>query len=147
MSSGIISKTYDYILYLTSFITSQILSIWGQYYTLKFKNLTSWEALKMALPFAWVDWFFLTYAIDIGHTKKLVTPTQDTFLLIITQFTLVLLINKFYLKQTVYFSDFVAFVIILLAYAISLFNLFSKAMNIPIPKKDETEDSKKYDKE
>jgi hypothetical protein len=142
MSSQPVTKTYDYILYFGSFITSQALSMWGQYFTLKFKNLTNWEALKMALPFAWIDWIFLTFAIDLGHTKKLVTPTQDTFLLIISQFTLVNIINFFYLKQNIYFSDFIAFFLIILAYSISFFNLVSKAFNIPIPKKvNEREDS------
>jgi len=117
--------------------------MWGQFFTLKFKNLTTWEALKMALPFAWVDWIFLTFAIDIGHTKKLVTPTQDTFLLIISQFTLVNIINYFYLKQKVYFSDFIAFFLIILAYSITFFNLVSKALNIPVLKKvnEENEES------
>jgi len=108
--------------------------MWGQYFTLKFKNLTNWEAFKMAIPFAWIDWFFLTIAIDIGHTHKLVTPTQDTFLLIIVQFCLVLIINHFYLKQNVYFSEVVAFVLILIAYSISLFNLVSHALKLPVPK-------------
>jgi len=117
--------------------------MWGQFFTLKFKNLTTWEALKMALPFAWVDLIFLTFAIDIGHTKKLVTPTQDTFLLIISQFTLVNIINYFYLKQKVYFSDFIAFFLIILAYSITFFNLVSKALNIPVIKKvnEENEES------
>ena len=139
MSSQPITKIYDYILYFASFITSQALSMWGQYFTLKFKNLTNWEALKMAMPFAWIDWIFLTFAIDLGHTKKLVTPTQDTFLLITSQFTLVNIINYFYLKQKIYFSDFIAFFLILLAYAISFFNLISKLFNIPVPKKDKEE--------
>ncbi len=142
MTSDFISKIYYYILYFSSFITSQTLSMWGQYFTLKFTNLTSWEALKLAIPFAWVDWFFLTIAIDVGHTQKLFTPTQDTFLLIITQFSLVLLINRFYLKQNVYFSEGVAFILIVIAYAISFFNLVSKSLNIPIPKKHEEQDEK-----
>jgi len=143
MSSQPVTKIYDYILYFGSFITSQALSMWGQFFTLKFKNLTTWEALKMALPFAWEEWIFLTFAIDIGHTKKLVTPTQDTFLLIISQFTLVNIINYFYLKQKVYFSDFIAFFLIILAYSITFFNLVSKALNIPVLKKvnEENEES------
>lgn len=142
MTSDFISKIYYYILYFSSFITSQALSMWGQYFTLKFKDLTTWEALKMAIPFAWIDWFFLTIAIDVGHTQKLFTPTQDTFLLIITQFSLVLLINRFYLKQNIYFSEGVAFTLIVIAYAISFFNLVSKSLNIPIPKKHEEQDEK-----
>jgi hypothetical protein len=141
-----ISKTYDYIIYFASFITSQALSMWGQYFTLNFKNLTNWEAIKMALPFAWIDWIFLTFAIDIGHTKKLVTPTQDIFLLIITQFCLILLINKYYLKQNIYFSDIVAFLLILVAYAISLLNLVSKFFKLPVNHKKEKPEEPELEK-
>jgi hypothetical protein len=50
----------------------------------------------------------------------------------ITQFTTVLIINKFYFNNNTYISDIVAFFIILLGFLISFFNLFSKALNIPI---------------
>jgi hypothetical protein len=147
MQSEFITKIYYYIIYFVTFIISQSLSIWGQYFTLKFKNLTNWEALKMALPFAWVDWVFLTYAIDIGNRYNLVTPTQNIFLLIIVQFTLVLLVNHYYLKQKVYFSEIVAFFIIIVAYGISLFNLVSKILNIPVPKNPNKEEEKEEKEE
>ena len=140
MSEEFISKIYYYIAYFAAFFTAEGLSIWGQYFTLPFKNLAYWDTLKMALPFAWTNWFFRTVAIDIGDTYKLVSPTQDIFLLIISQFTFVLLINNYYLKQKIYFSDIVAFCMVLLGYAISLFNIISKIMNIPIPKKKEEEE-------
>ena len=143
------SKPLQYIVYLLLFITGQSLSMWGQYVTLPFKNLTYWQAFSMAIPFAWADWFFMTFAIDIGHKYELVTPTQDTFLLIILQFSLVLLINQFYLKQKVYRSDIIAFGILLVGYFISFFHLVSKAFNIPIPNqkvKEETNGSKKVKK-
>jgi hypothetical protein len=134
------SKPLQYLVYLLLFITGQSLSMWGQYVTLPFKNLTYWQAFSMAIPFAWADWFFMTFAIDIGHRYKLVTPTQDTFLLIILQFSLVLLINQFYLKQKVYRSDILAFGILLVGYFISFFHLVSKAFNIPIPEQHNTEE-------
>jgi len=143
------SKPLQYLVYLLLFITGQSLSMWGQYVTLPFKNLTYWQAFSMAIPFAWADWFFMTFAIDIGHKYKLVTPTQDTFLLIILQFSLVLLINQFYLKQKVYRSDILAFGILLVGYFISFFHLVSKAFNIPIPEehtREETKASKKVKK-
>jgi hypothetical protein len=58
----------------------------------------------------------------------LATPTQDTFLLIILQFTLVLLINQFYLKQKIYRSDIIAFLILLVGYFVSFFHLLSYAL-------------------
>jgi hypothetical protein len=143
------SKPLQYIVYLLLFITGQSLSMWGQYVTLPFKNLTYWQAFSMAIPFAWADWFFMTFAIDIGHKYELVTPTQDTFLLIILQFSLVLLINQFYLKQKVYRSDIIAFGILLVGYFISFFHLVSKTFNIPIPEqhvKEQTTASKKVKK-
>jgi hypothetical protein len=111
--------------------------MWGQYYTLKFPNMGMLEAFARALPFAWADWFFMTIAVGIGDKHKLVTPTQDTFILIITQFTLLLLINKYYLKQELSNSDLIAFFIILVGFAVSFFNLLSKSLGYSIPKKEE----------
>ena len=122
------SKPLQYFVYLLLFVTGQSLSMWGQYVTLPYKNLTYFQGLRMAIPFAWADWFFMTFAIDIGHRYKLATPTQDTFLLIILQFTLVLLINQFYLKQKIYRSDIIAFLILLVGYFVSFFHLLSLAL-------------------
>jgi hypothetical protein len=140
------NKILIYLQFLGSFITAQSISMWGQFYTLKYPNLTNWQALKMALPFAWLDWFFMTIAVGLGHKHKLVTETQDIFLLIITQFTVILFINAFFLKQPLRRSDLICFGIILVAFAISYQNLVSKALGMPIPKKDEKlEDTKKND--
>ena len=97
--------------------------MWGQYVTLPFANLNYWQAFSMAIPFAWIDWIFLTFAIDIGNKYDLVSPTQDTFLLIVLQFSYLLVINKYYLKKHINNSDIYAFLIILFGYAISLFHL------------------------
>ena len=136
------SKPLQYITYLVLFIVGQSLSMWGQYVTLPYKHLTYFQGLKMALPFAWADWFFMTFAIDIGHKYELVTPTQNTFLLIILQFTLVLIINQFYLKQKIYRSDIIAFLILLFAYCISFFSLFSYAIGRKVENKVEKKDKK-----
>lgn len=127
------AKLPYYILFLFLFILAQSLSMWGQFVTLPFKNLSMWEAYKIAIPFAWLDWIFMTFTVMIGHKYELVTPTQDTFLLIIIQFCLILLINQFYLKQKVTTSDIVAFLIILSGFFVSFLHLISKLFNIPIP--------------
>lgn len=129
------NKILLYVQFLVSFIIAQSVSMWGQYYTLKYPDISMFKAFLMAIPFAWLDWFFMTIAISLGHKHKLVTETQDTFLLIITQFTVILLINHFFLKQKLSKSDLVAFGIILIAFAISFMNLISKAAGIPVPKK------------
>lgn len=127
------SKLPYYVLFLFLFIFAQSLSMWGQFVTLPYKNLTMWEAYKMAIPFAWLDWFIMTFTVMVGDKYELVTPTQDTFILIIIQFCLILLINRFYLKQKVSRSDIIAFLIILFGFFISFLHLISKIFNIPIP--------------
>lgn len=131
-------KTPYYILFLFLFVVAQSLSMWGQYVTLPYKNLSMWEAYKMAIPFAWLDWFVMTYTIYIGEKYDLVTPTQDTFLLIIIQFSLILIINHYYLKQKIYRSDIIAFFIILIGFFVSMFHIVSNILKIPIPKHKET---------
>ena len=117
------SKIAMYIIYYILFAIGQAFSMWGQYVTLPFANLNYWQAFSMAIPFAWIDWIFLTFAIDIGNKYDLVSPTQDTFLLIVLQFSYLLVINKYYLKKHINNSDIYAFLIILFGYAISLFHL------------------------
>jgi len=117
------SKPFLYIIYYILFATGQAFSMWGQYVTLPFKHLTYWQAFSMAIPFAWINWIFLTFAIDIGHQNNLVSPTQDTFLLIVVQFSYLLLINRYYLKKKLTNSDIYAFFIILLGYSVSFFGL------------------------
>lgn len=127
------SKTYLFILYITLFIISQCFTLMTAFVTMPYKNLTTWEAYKMAIPFAWMGWVFLTYAISITHKYKLLGQTQTLFLIILVQFSILLLINKFYLKQAIYRSDYIAFFIVLCAYLISVFNVISKIFGIPIP--------------
>ena len=117
------SKIAMYIIYYILFAIGQAFSMWGQYVTLPFANLNYWQAFSMAIPFAGIDWIFLTFAIDIGNKYDLVSPTQDTFLLIVLQFSYLLVINKYYLKKHINNSDIYAFLIILFGYSISLFHL------------------------
>ena len=131
------AKLPIYLLFLFLFILGQSLSMWGQFVTLPYKNLTMWEAYKMAIPFAWLDWLVMTFAVLVGDKYNLVTPTQDTFLLIIIQFCLILLINQFYLKQKVTRSDIIAFFIILFGFFVSFLHLVSKFLGIPIPENEQ----------
>lgn len=127
------SKLPYYLLFFGLFILGQSLSMWGQFVTLPYKNLSMWEAYKMAIPFAWMDWFVMTFAIMIGDKYDIVTPTQDTFLLIIIQFILVLFINHFYLKQAVFRSDIAAFFIILVGFFISFLHGVSRVAGLEVP--------------
>jgi hypothetical protein len=107
--------------------------MWGQFGTLKYPNMGMFAAYKMAIPFAWLDWVFMSVAVNIGDKYKLVTPTQDTFTLITLQFTAILIINHFYLHQPLFRSDVVAFFIILFGFAVSFNNMLSKALGRPVP--------------
>ena len=135
------NKILLYIQFLASFIIAQSVSIWGQYYTLKYPDISMIKAFFMAIPFAWIDWFFMTIAVGLGHKHKLVTETQDTFLLIIIQFSAVLIMNHYYLKQHLSRSDIIAFFLILIAFAVSFLNLISKAAGIAVPKKHTKKDT------
>jgi len=123
----------NYLLWLLAFICAQASSMWGQFVTLKFPNMGMFAAYKMAIPFAWLDWMFMSVAVNIGDKYKLVTPTQDTFTLITLQFTAILIINHFYLHQPLFRSDIVAFFLILFGFAVSFNNMLSKALNRPVP--------------
>ncbi len=146
-------KLIYYVQFLAAFFVAQAVSMWGQYFTLKYPKMTDVEAFMRAIPFAWLDWFFMTIAVGIGNKHKLVTPTQDTFLLIIVQFVTILAINAFWLKQPLHRSDIVTFFIILLGFYISFNNAVSKLLGRPIPKKegdnkdsDQKDDKKETDK-
>ena len=103
-----------------------------------------WQAYIKAIPFAWLDWIFMTLAINIGNKYDLVSPTQDIFVLIIVQFTLILILNQYYLKQAVFRSDIIAFFIIMVGFCVSFFKLLSKLLGKPVipEKKTETETTK-----
>lgn len=123
----------NYFLWFIAFVCAQASSMWGQFVTLKFPNMGMFAAYKMAIPFAWLDWLFMSIAVNIGDKYKLVTPTQDTFTLITLQFTAILLINHFYLRQPLFRSDIVAFFLILFGFAVSFNNMLSKVMGRPVP--------------
>ena len=123
----------NYFLWFIAFVCAQASSMWGQFVTLKFPNMGMFAAYKMAIPFAWLDWMFMSVAVNIGDKYKLVTPTQDTFTLITLQFTAILLINHFYLHQPLFRSDIVAFFLILFGFAVSFNNMLSKVLNRPVP--------------
>ena len=128
------SKLHYYALFLFLFVLAQSFSVWGQYVTLPFTNLSAWNAFKMAIPFAWLDWLIMPFVIKLGNKYELVTPAQDIFLLIIIQFSLVLIINHFYLKQDIFKSDYIGFFLILAGFFVSFNNVISKMFNMPIPK-------------
>ena len=126
--------TEDYLKFFGLFLTASVISITGMYFHLKFPKMSLSKVLMIAIPFCIVNWYFMAWAIDIQTKKKLLTPTQDTMLLIIVQWTLILLLNHFFLDKKATRSDMVAFPILLFAFMISGKHLVSKVLGRPIPK-------------
>ncbi len=124
-----------WVKFMTVWITGSIISVTGMYAHLKFPKAGLLKVLAIALPFCWVDWYFTTWAIQIQHQHKLLTPTQDTMLLIAVQFSILLVLNRLYLKQPVTRSDLVALPIILAGMYISGKHVISHALGWKVPKK------------
>jgi hypothetical protein len=115
-------------------IIAAIISTWGTFVTLPYEHLGQWEAIKMALPFAWVDWVFLTLAIYIGNKQNLATPLQMKFGITMLKFFLIMLFTKYYLHSEISRSDVVGFVIVFIAYGLNVTGIVSKYLGIPVEK-------------
>jgi hypothetical protein len=139
------SQIMNYIMFFILFAIGQSLVMIGSFISLPYKNLSMWESLKMSLPFVWADWIFLTFAIMLLHKYSLLSNTQFLFTLIVFQFGVTLLINKFYIIQKIDISDYVAICLLIVAYIISQFHIFSKFFNLPIPEEKKTEKKKNDD--
>ena len=106
------------MLYWVFMVIAAIISTWGTFVTFPYEHLGQWEAIKMALPFAWVDWVFLTLAIYIGNQHSLATPLQMKFGITMLKFFLIMLFTKYYLHSEISRSDVVGFVIVFIAYGL-----------------------------
>ena len=114
-----------YALYLTLFFISQTFSMWGQYVTLPFKTISNWEAYKMAIPYAWIGWVFMTGAVYINNLYELTTPNQVVLLLIIVQNFIMVFIDKLYFGNDLLISYLIGFSLMLLGFYISLYKVIS----------------------
>jgi len=101
--------------------------------TLPYKNITLWEAYKMAIPYAWIDWVFMNYGLNLTHKYNLFSNDQTVFLIILIQFVVVMLISKFYLKKEIYRSDFAGLIILIFGFIVSEYHLFSNYFKLEIP--------------
>ena len=117
-------------LYWILMIFAAIISTWGTFVSLPYEHLGQWDAIKMALPYAWVDWIFLTIAISIGTQHKIATPLQMKFGITMLKFFLIMLFTKYYLHSEISRSDVVGFIIVLIAYLLNIFEVVSKYFGI-----------------
>lgn len=114
------------ILYICFMTIAVLISTYGTFVTLPYEHLPMWDAIKMALPYAWVDWIFLTIAISIAKEHDLITPLQMKFSITIFKFFLILMFTKYYLNKELSLSDIIGFIIVVLAYFIGALHLTSK---------------------
>jgi hypothetical protein len=121
-------------------IIASIVSTWGTFVSLPYEHLGQWDAIKMALPFAWVDWIFLTIAINIGNQHNLATPLQMKFGITMLKFFLIMVFTKYYLHAEVSRSDVVGFIIVFLAYLLNEFHGLSTLLGRNV---DESKDAGK----
>ena len=103
-------------------IIASVISTWGTFVSLPYEHLGQWDAIKMALPYAWVDWIFLTLAINIGNQHNLATPLQMKFAITMLKFFLIMIFTKYYLHAEVSRSDIAGFIIVFLAYLLNEFH-------------------------
>lgn len=111
-----------FALYWGLMIIASVISTWGTFVSLPYEHLGQWEAIKMALPFAWVDWIFLTIAINIGNHHDLATPLQMKFGITMLKFFLIMIFTKYYLHSDISRSDVIGFIIVFLAFLLNEFH-------------------------
>lgn len=120
-----------YLLYFILFISAQAFSIFGQFIFIPYGNLSLWESYKMAIPFGWIAWAFMVLSVYISDKYNLTTNGENIFLIIISQYIIFSLINKYYLKETETTSDNIGFLFIFIGFCISYFNIISSIINDP----------------
>lgn len=132
MLESLFAKPYPFYELIVFFTISQLFIIVTAYVTLPYKNLTQWQNFSIAIPYAWISRVFLTHAMNIENKYHFLGPNNTVFLLIVTQFFFIMVGNRLYLGEKTSRSEIIAFFILMGAYAISNYNLASKALNIPV---------------
>ena len=127
------AKASQVVLYFVLLFLSQILSVYCAFVSLPYPNLSYWESYQMVIPYSWGSWVFMTKAIEISNNYHIFDRNKMFFLLIITQFALVMLFNRFYLKKPVERSEIIGFGVLLVGFVLAQYNLFSWGANRLFP--------------
>jgi uncharacterized protein (DUF486 family) len=120
-------------LYFALLVISQILSVYCAFVSLPYPNLSYWNSYQMVIPYSWGSWVFMTKAIEISNKYHIFDRNKMFFLLIITQFIIVMLFNYFYLKKPIKRSEVIGFLVLLMGFVFAQFNLFSWIANQVVP--------------
>ena len=102
----------------------------GSFITLPYKNLSLIKAILITLPFQWINYVFVTFAVNANRLYNILTPIQLIYLQIILLFVSTIIINYFYLKKKVYFSDYIASILLFCGFIISISKLATKVKTL-----------------
>lgn len=130
-----------YIRFFLTFIIGQFfytLSI--KYYPLKYKSMSILKTILYSIPLMIIGTLYTTYSLDLVSDNELTTPIQDIYILVITQFVMLLIIGPLLIDLTVSRSDIICFFIILLAFYISFSEIFSKYFGLPLSQQRHNEE-------
>ncbi len=134
-------------IYIICFIISQIISTFGSLFTLPYKNLTIWEAYKMVIPYGMVGCFFATTGLYIIDKYNFIKPTSLGLFISLIQLPTLLIINKYYLKQDVTYSQIFALILMTLSFYLATNKFFSKLLGIQDENSDSDSDSDSKNKD
>jgi hypothetical protein len=127
------AQAWQVALYFALLVISQILSVYCAFVSLPYPNLSYWDSYQMVIPYSWGSWVFMTKAIEISNKYHIFDRNKMFFLLIITQFVIVLLFNQFYLKKAIKRSEVIGFLVLLMGFVFAQFKLFSWIANQVVP--------------
>lgn len=98
-------------------------NVLGSFISVPYDKITFLQAYTMAIPYIIVQRIFVSSAIYINHENSFMTNNQIVFFMLCVQFLFTLIVNAFYLKRTLYRSDYVAMCLFLFAYYLSYFGI------------------------
>ena len=124
------SKILVAIIVFILFALSKVVVSLGMFITLPYKNLSLIKAILITLPFQWINYLCVTFAVNANRLYNILTPIQLIYLQIILLFVSTIIINYFYLKKKVYFSDYIASILLFCGFIISTSKLATKVKTL-----------------
>ena len=111
---------------------SNFLIIVSSVIIIPYENLSQWGIFKMAIPYAWLARIFQTQALTLENNYNILGANNLVFLLVVSQFFFVVLLNHFYLGEKTTRSEIFAIFLLIFAYSINNYNIVSNLLNIPV---------------
>lgn len=119
-----------FIFSLLLILIGQAFNVIGTFVSTPYKNLTTWEAYKMSMPYILVQRITSSIAIQFSHEHNYFTNNQMVFLMLLTQFVFTAIYSYFILRKTATTSDWIGTFLLALGYYVSYFKQVSAYFNI-----------------